>query len=137
MSSAHPQTRILTADTPAVAANADATTIVGEAAFAGTVTGVTYAPDSTITGANTESRTVSLVNKGTDGNGTTVVATLAMVSGVNSADFDERAITLSVVADATDVAAGDILAWTSVHVGSTGLADPGGRVEVTIHREPE
>lgn len=124
----------MTAATAGAAAAADETVVVGRAGFAGTVTAVTYAPEANITGANTDSRTVSLVNKGTDGNGTTVVATLAMVSGVNSNDFDERAITLSATAADLVVADGDILAWTSVHVGSTGLADPGGLVTVTLSR---
>lgn len=118
----------------AVAANADLTTVVAEVDVAGTVTAVKYIPKADITGANTDSRTVSLVNKGADGNGTTVVATLAMVSGVNSADFDEKTITLSATAADLVVADGDVLAWTSVHVGSTGLADPGGTVKVTVSR---
>jgi hypothetical protein len=42
-------------------------------------------PDAAITGANTNTRTISLVNKGQDGTGTTVVATLALTSGVNRA----------------------------------------------------
>jgi hypothetical protein len=129
-----PLTQDLFQDVPAVAAAADATTVVARAPFAGTVTAVTYAPKADITGANTETRTVSLVNKGTDGNGTTVIATLAMVSGVNSADFDEKTITVSVTAANLVIAAGDILAWTSVHSGSTGLADPGGAVVVSITR---
>lgn len=135
MADAAPLVRKLQSSTEALGATADGTVVIGEAPFAGTVTGVTYTPESDITGAaSPASRTFSLVNKGADGNGTTVVATLAMVSGVNASDFDEKAITLSVVADATDVAEGDVLAWTSTHVGGTGLADPGGLVEVEVSR---
>lgn len=134
MAEAHPLIRTIDAAVPAVGtAGNDATTIIGEAPFAGTVTAVTYTPASDITGAATNNRTFSLVNKGTDGNGTTVVASLNMANAVNASDFDERTITLSVVAGATTVAEGDILAWTSVHIG-TGITDPGGRVEVTISR---
>jgi len=122
------------AATAGAAAAADDTTIIGRCGFAGTVTAVTYAPEANITGANTDSRTVSLINKGTDGNGTTVVATLPMTSGVNSNDFDEKTITLSATAANLVVADGDILAWVSTHVGSTGLADPGGLVTVEITR---
>jgi len=129
-----PFTRQMEAAVEAAAAAADLTTVVGEAPFAGTVTAVKYVPKANITGANTESRTVSLINKGQDGNGTTVVATLAMTSGVNSNDFDEKTIVLSSTAADLVVAAGDVLAWTSVHVGSTGLADPGGMVRVTLSR---
>lgn len=124
----------ISSSTEAVAANADATVIVGRAGLAGVVTAVTYTPEADITGHATESRTFTLINKGTDGNGTTVIATLAMLAGVNGVDFDEKAITLSATAADLVVADGQILAWTSVHVGSTGLADPGGRVKVIISR---
>lgn len=129
-----PRVETLKANVPAVAAASDADQSIGEAPFAGEVTGVSYTPEANITGANTETRTFTIVNKGADGNGTTVIATLAMTSGVNSTDFNESAMTLSVVADATDVAAGDVLAFVSTHSGSTGLADPGGLVEVEITR---
>lgn len=134
MSSKAPLIRSLEENAPAVAAASDKDTVVGEAEFAGTVTGVTYTPDAQLTGANTESRTCSLINKGQDGNGTTVVATKAFVSGVNANDFDETAITLSATPANLVVAEGDILSWNSLHVGSTGLADPGGKVKVTISR---
>lgn len=129
-----PLIRTIEESAEAVAAGADAVVVVGRAPFAGTVTGVTYAAEANMTGDNTESRTFSLVNKGTDGNGTTVVATLAVVTGVGLLDFDEKAITLSATAANLVVAADDVLAWTSTHVGSTGLADPGGLVKVAISR---
>ena len=129
-----PLIRKLQATIPATAAAADYDQSLGEAPFAGTVTSVSYTPEANITGADVESRTFTLVNKGADGNGTTVVATLAMTNGVNMADFDEKALTLSVVAGATTVAEGDILAFVSTHVGATGLADPGGLVQVEISR---
>lgn len=134
MSDQSPLVRTLQANVPAVGAAADGDQTIGEAPFAGTVTAVTYTPEANITGANTDTRTLTLVNKGADGNGTTVVATLALTSGVSASDFDEKTMTLSVVADATDVAQGDILAFVSTHAGSTGLADPGGLVEVEITR---
>lgn len=129
-----PLVRTLTATVPAVAANADADQTVGEAPFAGTVTGVSYIPEAAITGNTTESRTLTLVNKGAAGAGTTVVATLAFITSVNGVAFDEKAFTLSVVAGATTVAEGDVLALVSTHVGSTGLADPGGEVQVEVSR---
>lgn len=134
MSDMAPYSVELSASTEAIAAASDGAVIVGRAAFAGVVTAVTYTPEANITGNDTESRTFTLVNKGTDGNGTTIVATLAMVTGVGGLDFDEKTITLSATAANLVVADGQILAWTSVHVGSTGLADPGGRVKVTISR---
>jgi hypothetical protein len=129
-----PLVRKLQTNIAATAAASDLTQSVGEAPFDGTLTSVSYTPKADITGANTDSRTLTLVNKGSDGNGTTVAATLALTSGVNASDYDEKAFTLSAVAGATTVAAGDILAVVSTHVGSTGLADPGGLVQVEITR---
>src|SRR5687768_16819734 len=87
------------ADAPAVAAGSDKSTIVGEVQEAGIITGVSYTPVANSTGDNTESRTYTLVNKGSDGNGTTVAATLALTTGNNMADFDEKAFTLGVAAN--------------------------------------
>lgn len=129
-----PYVETLQAATEAVAAGSDGTTIIGRAPFAGTVTAATYTPEANITGADTETRTFTVVNKGQDGNGTTVMATRAMTNTVNSTDFNEDTMTLSVVAGALTVAAGDILAFVSTHSGSTGLADPGGLVKVLISR---
>lgn len=129
-----PNVQTLKGNLPATAAGSDYDQSLGEAPFAGEVTAISYTPEANITGDNTESRTLTIVNKGSDGNGTTVVGTLAYTTGVNATDFNEDAFTLSAVADATDVAAGDILAAVSTHVGSTGLADPGGLVQVSISR---
>lgn len=98
---------------------------------AGTVTAVTYTPVSAITGAATNHRSVSLVNKGQSGSGTTVMATLAFDNGVNAAASDEKTITLSGTAANLVVAAGDVLQWQSAAVG-TGIADPGGLASVAI-----
>lgn len=129
-----PLVRAYRARVAAVAAGSDLESNIAEAEFAGTVTSVTYTPDAVLTGANTESRTIVLVNKGAAGAGTTVVATKAFVSGVNAAVDDETAITLSATAANLVVASGDILAWQSTHVGATGLADPGGLAAVEITR---
>lgn len=124
----------LEADVQPAAAATDLTTIVGEVTEAGTVTSVSYTPKANVTGDNTETRTISLINKGADGNGTTLVATLALVTGVGMLDFDEKALTLSATPANLVVAANDVLAFTSTHSGSTGLADPGGNVKVELAR---
>jgi hypothetical protein len=98
---------------------------------AGTVSAVTYSTVTAITGANTNTRSVSLVNKGQSGAGSTVIATLQFNSGVNTVASDETTITLSGTAANLNVAAGDVLQWQSTAVG-TGIADPGGLVNVTI-----
>lgn len=101
----------------------------------GVVTGVRYAALAAVTGAaSPASRTISVVNKGQSGVGTTVVASLALLSGVNLVAFDEKDITLSVVANATTVVEGDVLAVLSTPVGGTGLVDPGGTITIDIGR---
>jgi hypothetical protein len=135
MSDQAPLAKTLSEHVPAVTILADTVTALGEAPFAGTVSSVSYTADAAVTGAaSPASRTLSLINKGQDGTGTTVVASLALLGGVNLAADDEKAITLSAVAGATTVASGDILAWSSVHVGGTGLVDPGGLAQVEITR---
>jgi hypothetical protein len=94
---------------------------------------VQYVPEAAITGANTNTRSMTLFNKGQAGAGTTTVATLQFDSGVNAAANDEKAVTLSGTAANLDLAAGDTLLWRSLHIG-TGQADPGGLVRVTVTR---
>lgn len=96
-----------------------------------TVSAVTYSTVTAITGANTNTRSVSLVNMGQAGAGTTVIATLQFNSGVNTVASDEKTITVSSTAADLNVVAGDLLQWRSTAVG-TGIADPGGLVNITL-----
>lgn len=122
--------RSMVARVPAVStAGNDATSAVAVVRKAGTITGVTYVPDATITGAATNNRRLDLVNKGQSGSGTTVIATLGFGNGTNATGYDEKAITLSATASDLVVAAGDVLALASIHVG-TGITDPGGLVKI-------
>lgn len=106
---------------------------ITEAPFDATVTRVALVPEAAVTGDSTNSRTFTLVNKGQAGVGTTVVATLALTTGVNLVAFDEKLFTLSVVAGATSVVAGDVLQLNEVVV-ALGLAHSGGRVVVDFTR---
>ncbi|MFJ4808496.1 hypothetical protein [Streptomyces longwoodensis] len=128
-----PYVRTIEADVPAVATASSDDTVVGQAPFDCTVTKVEYVPETAVTGADTNSRTVSLVSKGQAGSGTTTVASLALTSGVNAAANDEKTVTLSGTAANLDLTAGDTLQWRSIAVG-TGLADPGGLVRITVSR---
>jgi hypothetical protein len=118
---------------PVATAGNDLNTIAATAPFDGSVSAVAYTPLTTITGAATNNRTISLVNKGAAGSGTTVVATLSFGSGTNATGAVARAVTLSSTAADLVVAAGDVLQWQSTHVG-TGIADPGGLVSVSFTR---
>lgn len=117
----------------AVAAAIDASVAAFRAPFPGKVTKLVYVPNAAIVGANANTRTLSLKNRGQAGAGATVVASLALTAGVNAAAFDEKAITLSVTAADLVVAEGDILSAESIHTG-TGLADPGGLYYIEIER---
>lgn len=112
---------------------ADDTFTLEPARFTGKVTSVSYVPEAAATGDNTNARTFTLVNKGTAGAGTTVIATLALTSGVNLVASDEKAFTLSATAADRLVTEGDVLALVSTHTG-TGVVDPGGAVVVKGNR---
>jgi hypothetical protein len=118
-------------DSEAVATASNQDKIAYIAPFAGTVQAVNYVPTATLTGANTNSRTVSLINTGQAGAGSTVMATVAFTTGVNAPADQAKVITLSGTAANLDFAAGDVLVWRSTAVG-TGLADPGGLVDLTV-----
>lgn len=129
-----PYVQVIERNVPAVstAGNSD-DTVLAQAPFDCTVTSVEYVPEASITGAATNHRAFSLVNKGQAGSASTTVATLAFDSGVTATANNEKAITLSGTAANLVLAAGDTLQWRSVAVG-TGIADPGGVVRVTISR---
>lgn len=128
-----PLTRVIQSTLPALGAAVAGDQVVGEAPFTGTVTGVTFTPEANITGDSTNTRTFTLQNKGQAGSGTTVIATLAFTTGNNAVMFDEKAFTLSGTAANLNVTDDDILVVVETVAGS-GLANPGGRIEVTFSR---
>ena len=131
-----PNVKFITGSAPARAAAADGTEPLGRVPFNATITSITYLARAGITGANTDTRDVSVVNKGTDGLGSAVPGIVHFVSGNNAVANKEKELTLSATAADLEVDEGDILAVVSAHVGSTGLADPGGVVLVKIARRP-
>jgi hypothetical protein len=122
----------LSAQDNGVAAGATDTFMIGEVPATGRVTEVAYYPEAASTGDNTNTRTYTVVNEGSDGTGSTVVATLAMTTGVNLTLGDEKLFTLGVAANLV-VTAGDVLSLVSTFAAS-GLVDPGGIIKVTIER---
>lgn len=129
-----PLVRVIEQDVPAVGtAGNDQNTLVCQAPFDGVVSAVEFVPAAAVTGANTNTRAVALVNKGQAGSGSTSVASLQFDSGVNASANNEKAVTLSGTPADLAVAQGDTLLWTSTHVG-TGITDPGGLVRVTFSR---
>lgn len=117
---------------PAADATRDDTVV--EVPYAGTVTAVSIIPDTAMSGVNTNSATLSLINKGTTGGGTAVAATLALTSGVDLVAFDAKAITVSTVTANVTVAAGDVLALSHIKVSSNvAVTTPPSLVKVTIN----
>lgn len=100
---------------------------VGRVQRPGVVNSVEYVPSWSISGANTNSRTYALINKRTDGTGTTTVATLLLTSGNNLTKGAAK--TAVITAANAVVVVGDVLSWESIHVGN-GLSDTGGLVIV-------
>ena len=119
---------------PAVAIGTTSEFAFARAPFKGTVKAVRYMTDALITGVNTNTRKVAVRNKGQSGAGTTEAAGLQFNSGVNAAAYDETAVTLSGTTANLDVNEGDVVAWRSEAIG-TGLADPGGVVEIVFARD--
>lgn len=123
------QTLVLDKDADAI--TADSQSVAGEVKVDGVVSEVTYIPNATNAGADSNTRTMTLYNRGQAGAGTTVVATYAMSAGHDMTAYDELTFTLSVVDGALDVVAGDVLELASVHA-SSGLTEPGGKLTVVI-----
>lgn len=133
-SSSAPLTITAHAPTGVVAAGADLLTPVVVCPVAGTVAAVRVVPAAPgLTGAATNNRQHTVYNRGAAGAGTTVVAQRAYGAGVNSAQRVATAVALSGTPANLVVAAGDVLEWESLHVG-TGIADPGCLVEIDITR---
>jgi hypothetical protein len=127
-----PRTQVIRCDHPAVATGTSKEDPIGRADGAGFLNRVRFVPQAGITGVNTNTRRIDIVNRGQSGAGSTVIATLQFNSGTNGTAFDELAIP---VTDANDTMAdGDIISINSVAVG-TGLADPGGLVILEIDRQ--
>lgn len=118
----------------ALGTDVDGNTILGKAPFAGKVDSVSVITPTAITGANTNTRKHSIINKGQSGAGTAEIAALQYNAGVSTVAFDEKALTLTATAADAEVAAGDVLVMVSTAPG-TGIADPGGIVTVVYSRD--
>lgn len=104
---------------------------IGRTPVAGVVVRASVFATTTITGAATNNRTLSVLNGGAAGTGTTSVASKNFASGINATAQTDTILTLSATPANLVVAAGDVLQFDSLAVG-TGIADPGGTVEVDI-----
>ena len=119
---------------PALAVGASATYMVEEAEENGQILSASYTPDAGITGVATNNRVIRVINRGQSGGGTAVMAELTFAAGTSVAAGDEIAIPLSATLANLECDAGDIIAVQS-GINGTGLADPGGLVQITLERE--
>lgn len=134
MTDTAPLQRVIEVTIPAATAGTGQTIVIDSVPYAGVVSAVSFIPVSTITGQATNYRTAVVNNKGQDGSATVTVASVAFSSGsVVHYGSDENSVGLSGTAANLVVAAGDVLVWVESVTG-TGLAQPGGKVRVTLDR---
>ena len=101
---------------------------LGRCSRSGLINSVEYVPSWSLTGANTNYRTIAVYNRGQAGAGTALVASLDLTSGVDLTRGLAKALTLGAAADRV-IAVGDHLEYISTATG-TGAPDAGGRVIV-------
>ena len=114
------------------AAAADATEdwTVFVAPCAGLIRKLSWVPNADVTGAATNHFSISFVNKGTDGNGSTAVgSTVTYDNGTNATDFNEVYCLNPATTSAATVRKDEVIAFRRTKVG-TGLAMPEGAVVV-------
>lgn len=129
-----PHQMVMEQELPGLATDVDDDYVLGEVEEAGSIYDASYTPTANITGAATNNRKLEIINKGQDGNGAVVLATLDFNSGaVTALDYDEKPMVLTSTLADRNVVAGDII---SVHdtAPGTGIADPGGHVKVVFQR---
>ncbi len=135
MTDTAPLVEAIEATVPAATKEAVQDQVIGEAPFAGTVTGVTIVPEAAGTANATNFRTFRVVNKGADGSGSTVVASFATDTPTTDdlKAFDEKAVALSATAANLVVKEGDVLVADETKAAE-GLAHSGYRIRVEISR---
>lgn len=87
--------------------------------------GVGWVPFSAVTGTDTDTVDILIMNRGTDGNGDTLIADVSFVAGTNAADLTMLTI-FSVPADAAiQMSEGTAISCQFTQIAN-GLALPGG-----------
>jgi hypothetical protein len=132
----HHSGELLQATLPAAGAAVAQDQAIGRSPITGTVVGASVISEAAVTANGTNYRTIRVLNKGQDGLGTTVVASLALdTPGTdNLVAFDEKALDLSGTAANLNVNQGDILVADET-VTASGLAHSGYKVQVQVVRQ--
>jgi hypothetical protein len=87
-----------------------------------------FVPDTVLTGANSDYRSLSFRNKGTSGSGTTAIkAAIDFTSGINATAYDYKELISA--SDAKTIENGEVVGFYSKHTTTgTGLACPAGLI---------
>lgn len=109
-------TQTVQARVPTTAAGSTGEWAIFKAPEACEITAAYIVPDSAITGADTNYMTLSIVDKGSDGTGTTAIASVDFTSGTNAAAFD--ATSLGTLGAGKTLAAGDVVSFKKAEAGS-------------------
>lgn len=131
-----PTTARLSADVdPQATKGTEQSRVIGESPVTGTVTEATMVPVAAVTAHAENYRTYNVVNKGSDGKGTAVVASFKGDTPETDdlAAFDEKVLTLSTEAAKLVVNEGDVLAVEEKKTGE-GVAHGGYTINVKIAR---
>jgi hypothetical protein len=94
------------------------------------VTGVKVTAEAAVTGANTNSATLKLLNLGADGQGTAEVASLPLTLGTDLAADTPKTIPLSATPANLLISAGQVLTFQQTKVGN-GMDLPAMHLEVS------
>lgn len=116
-----PTTRVASARLAAVSAGSTGEWAVFKAPEACEITAAYIVVDSAITGTDTNYMTLSIVDKGDDGSGTTAIASVDFTAGTDAAAFD--ATSLGTLGSAKTLAAGDVVSFKKAEAG-TGMDMP-------------
>lgn len=104
---------------PTAAAGSTPSHVLGEAQFDGVVTEATLISEAALTAADATARTLTIYNRGQDGSGTTVVATLVTnLAGGNWTANDEIPFTLTATAADREFSAGDVFECVETVAGA-------------------
>ncbi len=98
------------------------------------ITAVSYIPDAAITGADTNTRHVNIVDRGLDGLGTDEIANKDYTNGVDATALNEEVLTMTSLNHV--LSEGDVVAAEFEEIG-TGIGVPAGMFVIFYRPDPD
>lgn len=92
---------------------------------------VKWVPLAAVTGQNTDTTNINIINRGTDGTGTTEIANVDFTSGVNASTHTAKSIYAPSAGSELQMSEGTVISATFEKVG-TGLLLPAGTFVFTF-----